>query len=664
MALLNAERWGRPAIPAGTRIGRYLMGEKLAEGGMAEVYCAIALGAQGFAKEVVLKIVLPALAQDEEFIEMFIAEARLASKLTHPNIVETFDFGEHEGRYFIAMEYVRGVSLWRLRSRCRKLNLNFPPLLAAAICADVAKALQHAHSLREGGQVLNVVHRDVTPHNVLLSVDGAVKLSDFGIAKVGTSHTRPGILKGKFPYMSPEQARGESVDGRTDIFALGILLWELLAGRRLFTGESDLEVLRAVQLGPIASPRGFGAEHVPEELAAIAMKALVRPLAARLQTAAELERELRGFVLANAKCIEDTSVAQFLRATFPPQDEFRSPIQPSTAEPEAAPAPEPVVRPTAPMPGLPPSPKREWHAPNEGKERPTMPALALLEEGIDTDRLPNGRWAWGSLPESDRPSAGDAVCHSAQQELPSESRPTLMADAFPRLTNQASASAESRPTVMGDAFPLLAQGATRRDEGAGAARATSRVTAEGPSVARLLALSRRHAVAIGALLALGAVCVLGAAMLSQMASAPPVPTDVSEAAARRDVVPQEPPSSSSDEQRGAALSQTQSSGHAAVPNGASSQSDEREERLEELVPPPVRPERPVVPSMGRLTVHAIPFARVTVRGKSLGEVLGTKTFRLAPGTYEVQLTHLTDRVVRSVTIRGGAESHVELNASR
>jgi len=252
-----------------------------------------------------------------------------------------------------------------------------------------------------------------------------------------------------------------------------------------------------------------------------------------------------------------------------------------------------------------------------------------------------------------------------------------MGDAFPRLTNEASASAsaDSRPTLIGDAFPRSAQGAPSSDEGAnagrrpkprpGAARATSRVTSEGPSVARLLALSRRHPVAIGALAALGAACVLGASMMFESASAPaPAPTSAPTPAPAPAPGAPTPTIAGSKAEEAAALSQTQSPGHVAVPSVASTQSEKREEGLEELVPPSVRPERRVVPAMGSLTVHAIPFARVTVHGKSFGEVLGTKTFRLAPGTYEVQLTHPADRVVRSVTIRGGAESHVEFNASR
>ncbi len=185
-------------LSPGSTIGRYVVSKKLAEGGMAEVYLASAVGPEGFAKEVVIKVVRSFLANDQQFIDLFIAEARLSSKLNHANVVQIFDFGKVDDSYYLAMEYVRGASLWELRKRCRERGVPFPPTLAAEIGAQVARGLQYAHSLTDRGQPLGLVHRDVTPHNVLLSFDGAVKLTDFGIAKAGTSQTAPGILKGKF----------------------------------------------------------------------------------------------------------------------------------------------------------------------------------------------------------------------------------------------------------------------------------------------------------------------------------------------------------------------------------------------------------------------------------------------------------------------------------
>ena len=302
-------------LEPGTSVGRYVVRRKLAEGGMADIYLASAVGAEGFAKDVVIKVVRPFLSTDPQFVQMFIAEARLASRLNHANIVQIFDFGRHEERYFLAMEYVRGASLWDLRKRCQELGVPFPPTLAAEICAQVARGLQYAHTLSEGGRQLGVVHRDVTPHNVLLSYDGVVKLTDFGIAKASTSRTAPGMLKGKFAYMSPEQSRGEPVDARTDVFALGIVLWEMLTGGRLFDGDSDLAVLRAVQGSLIAPPSRLNPD-VPQELSDVVMKALSRRVEERFQSASEVERALATYVLRNAETVEDHSVSLFLQEMF------------------------------------------------------------------------------------------------------------------------------------------------------------------------------------------------------------------------------------------------------------------------------------------------------------------------------------------------------------
>lgn len=302
-------------LEPGTQIGRYVVSRKLAEGGMAEIYLASALGPEGFSKEVVIKVVRSFLATDPQFVQMFIAEARLASRLNHANVVQIFDFGKHEDTYYLAMEYVRGASLWDLRQRCRQQGTPFPPTLAAELGVQISRGLQYAHSLSDKGQKLGVVHRDVTPHNVLLSFDGAVKLTDFGIAKAQTTHTAPGMLKGKFAYMSPEQARGEAVDARTDIFALGIVLWELLTGGKLFDGDSELAVLRAVEASVIAPPARLNPD-VPSELSDIVMKALARVLPERFQSAFEFEKALATWVLRSAHTVEDTSVALFLQQVY------------------------------------------------------------------------------------------------------------------------------------------------------------------------------------------------------------------------------------------------------------------------------------------------------------------------------------------------------------
>ncbi len=301
---------------------------KLAEGGMAELYLCSSRGPEGFEKEVVIKRIRPFMASDPEFIRMFIAEARLASRLNHPNLVQIFDFDKHEDTYYLAMEHVRGHSLSEVRKRCKARMIAMRPVLIAHIGAEVARGLHHAHRLTENGAALGLVHRDVTPHNVLLSFDGAVKLTDFGIAKANDKLTSPGRLKGKLAYMSPEQSRGEPVDARTDVFALGIVLWEMMTGGRLFEGDGDMAVLQSVQGSAIASVARVNPD-VPLDLDAAVMKALARNREARHQTAQELERALAQCVLSHARTLEDTDVAGFLRMLF--EDECSSPPNHSPA---------------------------------------------------------------------------------------------------------------------------------------------------------------------------------------------------------------------------------------------------------------------------------------------------------------------------------------------
>ncbi|MBI3182089.1 MAG: serine/threonine protein kinase [Myxococcales bacterium] len=302
-------------LEPGTSIGKYVVRRKIAEGGMAEIYLCSSRGPEGFEKDVVIKRIRAFLASDPSFVKMFVAEARVASRLNHPNVVQIFDFDKHEDTYYIAMEYVRGRSLLEAQRRARELMEPMGHTLVAHLGAEVARGLHYAHGLKDKGQRVGLVHRDVTPHNVLLSFDGAVKLTDFGIAKAGDKLTVPGTLKGKFAYMSPEQARGEEVDARSDVFSLGVVLWEILTGGRLFEDQGEIAVLRAVQHRVIAAPARINSE-VPAELDAIVMKALERDVAVRFQTAQELEHELARHVLAHAQGIEDTDVAAYLRKLF------------------------------------------------------------------------------------------------------------------------------------------------------------------------------------------------------------------------------------------------------------------------------------------------------------------------------------------------------------
>ncbi|HZW89623.1 MAG TPA: serine/threonine-protein kinase [Myxococcaceae bacterium] len=318
------------SLAPGTPVGRYVIRRKLAEGGMAEIFLAQSHGPEGFEKQVVIKRIRSALADDPSFVQMFIAEARVASRLNHANVVHIFDFDRHEDSYYLAMEYVRGKTLAELHRRVRNLNRPFPPVLAAQISLEVARGLAYAHRLTEHGQSLGLVHRDVTPHNVLISFEGAVKLTDFGIAKASNRASTAGMLKGKFAYMSPEQSRGDPVDSRTDLFALGITLWELLTGARLFDGDSDVAVLRAVQEREIVSPSKV-TPAVDPALAEVVMTALQRDPTRRFQSAGDLERKLLTYVIGAPRAPEDTDVGLFIRSLFPEEasrEEESDPVGP------------------------------------------------------------------------------------------------------------------------------------------------------------------------------------------------------------------------------------------------------------------------------------------------------------------------------------------------
>ncbi len=291
-----------PSLPGGGTyfLGRYRIVDEIGVGGMASVHLARADGPGGFQKWVAIKRIHRHLAEDETFIRMFLDEARIAARISHPNVAQVFDLGKHKDTYWIAMEYLHGEPL---REVVRAVEEGGAPLmtpqLAAKIIADSAEGLHAAHELRDkNGKLLNLVHRDVTPHNLFLTYDGAVKVVDFGIAKVTgrLSNTRAGTLKGKLAYMSPEQVRGAQVDRRTDIFALGVVLWELTTGRRLFRMESDLETLERVQ-ACVVPPPSTVVENYPVELEAIVMRALAKDLNRRYPTAREMSRALQQYLM-------------------------------------------------------------------------------------------------------------------------------------------------------------------------------------------------------------------------------------------------------------------------------------------------------------------------------------------------------------------------------
>jgi serine/threonine protein kinase len=255
--------------------GKYELLRKIASGGMGQVFLAREHGT-GFERLVVLKLILPHLAEDDEFLSMFLDEAGLVARLTHPNLITILDLTEIEGRHCLAMEYVQGDDVRRLDKFSRAQGKPLPVGLILRVIADAAAGLHYAHQARDAqGKPLRLVHRDVSPQNILVGFDGGVKVIDFGVAKAATSsqNTATGVLKGKYPYMSPEQASGQSIDARSDLFALGIVMWELLTGKRLFKGESDMMTLRLVKDCQVPRPSQLN-PRLPPGLDEILLKAL------------------------------------------------------------------------------------------------------------------------------------------------------------------------------------------------------------------------------------------------------------------------------------------------------------------------------------------------------------------------------------------------------
>ena len=588
-------------LEAGTPIGKYVVKRKLAEGGMAEIYLATARGAEGFEKEVVIKRVRSFLSDDEGFVRMFINEARLVSRLNHANVVQIFDFDKHEDSYYLAMEYVRGSSLWELRKRCREKGIRMPPVLVAHVGAQVAAGLHYAHRTKSPeGESLGLVHRDVTPHNVLLSFDGAVKLTDFGIAKAGNRLTQPGVLKGKFAYMSPEQARGEEVDARTDIFALGVVLWEMLTGGRLFDGDSEVAVLRAVRESVIVPPARLNPD-VPAALDTVVLTALEREPEARFQSAGEMERALAQCVLRSATSVDDTDVGTFVRRLFDVpltqfmpapallQDRSRSRsggIPPVGTEP-TTPSPERAEPPSAP-PASPVPPLRESTA--------VLPGRIPTSSHERVERL--------SVPEDSLVSASTLVL---SREAKTGEGPKAVAVEPPTMP-----SPESAPVAP--ATPVPASDSRRG----------------------------RTPVWVGASVAL---LLLAGGGTAWMLSSTPASKPSVQGEAPSPSVPVTPPSS-------APPAQPES-----PPAAAPEQVVAREDAP--------APEAPVVQAKGQLTVQAVPYADFYIDGKLYKrELQQPLSIELAPGTYQLTFKHPSHTRNFPVTITADSKVTKKFNVPR
>ncbi len=379
--------------PSGTQFGQYVLEEHIATGGMAEVYQARMMGMEGFQKTVAIKRILPHLTDNDEFVTMFIDEAKLAAQLNHNNIIHIYDLGKIDRSYYIAMEYIEGRDLRSILRLCRDREVVPPVALALYVATLLASALDYAHKKRDfEDRDLGLVHRDVSPQNVLISNDGAIKLCDFGIAKAASkaSHTRAGALKGKLQYMSPEQAWGKDIDHRSDIFSLGLVLYEMLTGEKAFTGESELSILEQVR-NPEVVPPSRRNPAVTGEIEAIVLKTLQPDRDDRYQSARDLQRDMERVMRSMGWSVDSADVARFLHQleSGEPITGFDEPAPSAVDATVAMPKPTiPEPETPAPPPSEPPPPET---AASEAEPEPEGEPATATEppvEAVATEAAP------------------------------------------------------------------------------------------------------------------------------------------------------------------------------------------------------------------------------------------------------------------------------------
>jgi eukaryotic-like serine/threonine-protein kinase len=369
--------------------GRYVLVERIGAGGMAEIFRALTVGTEGFRRVLVVKRIRKSLDASPEFLRMFFDEAKISALLNHPYIVQIYDFGQIEGAYFLAMEHVQGRDLGNVMRKLSRAGQKIDPSLAALIAHQIAQGLHYAHTLQSAdGQAFNIVHRDINPSNVMLLRTGIVKILDFGIAKAsaaaGKAQTRHTVIKGKLGYLSPEQARCEVLDGRSDVFSLGTTLWEMLLGQRLFAGASDFERIRNVLEAPITPP-SQRRPQIPAELERIVMRALERDRTRRYQSAEEMADDLEAFLRqapaesqAIKKLLSDLYEGETLRNTVSlPALDLQAPSETETVVHSGGTDPNAAV--PVPAQGVPSAPL------------PTMATGPLPRTGTTTRALPPQR---------------------------------------------------------------------------------------------------------------------------------------------------------------------------------------------------------------------------------------------------------------------------------
>ncbi|MGC4115712.1 MAG: serine/threonine-protein kinase [Myxococcales bacterium] len=368
------------APPAQTEIGKYRLLRKIATGGMAEVYLAQTSGPAGFQKTLVLKRILPHLAEDANFVGMFLNEAKLAALLNHPGIVQIFDLGEADGSYFIAMEYIDGPNLRGLCRKAVEVGKAVPYEYSAKIISMACEGLHYAHDFADNGVPLNLIHRDISPDNILISRQGAVKVVDFGIAKAANQGhiTKTGTLKGKLAYMPPEQLRGKPLDRRADIFSLGVVLYEMLAGMKPFDATSEIAAMQAI-LHDEPTPLNERRPDIPAELVVIVERALEKERENRYPDCRTMQRDLDQFLIQRRKAIGAYDLSQLVIDIVPPTP---IPVQPAAPTQNLPREIEPLAQPKKPprpaRPEIPPELSETLRSPQAPPtRRPSQPPVPV-----------------------------------------------------------------------------------------------------------------------------------------------------------------------------------------------------------------------------------------------------------------------------------------------
>jgi serine/threonine-protein kinase len=387
-----------------TTFGRYTLLERLALGGMAEVFRAKISSSHGFEKILVVKRILPHLAADPSFVAMFIDEAKLTAQLTHPKIVQILDFGEVNSQYFTALEFVDGFDALGLLRTAAQKRVKVPASLAVFIVQEILEALDYAHNARDmEGKPMQIVHRDISPSNIFISKRGDVKLGDFGIAHAvrRDSKTQAGTLKGKYGYMSPEQVVGRPIDARSDLFAVGVVLAELLTGRRLFSAAADLDVLLKVRDVKLDRLDKYGGE-IPPALDRIVRRALRKDPAERAQSASEMREELADYLFAAGERIRPAELRSFAAKLLGSDPETAAQLLRTSRQAEKGPGGEDA----APAPANAPA--------------PTVPASPIIPEAA---RPPGFRTGVATAVADDPWAEADEVDRSSARQFTPISRP-------------------------------------------------------------------------------------------------------------------------------------------------------------------------------------------------------------------------------------------------